>query len=82
MTTRRLRKRLAQVPEASQPADGLGRAVDIFLVALIGLNVLAIVMGSDRRFQSAFWRRAVRIRGLFRGGVYRGVPAAAVVVCG
>ena len=38
------RKRTAELLEALRPNDPLGRAVDHFLIALILLNVLAIIL--------------------------------------
>ena len=41
-----LRKRTAQILEAGQPRDPLSRAIDLFLIALITLNVIAIMLES------------------------------------
>jgi len=45
-TATSLRKRTQQVLEISRPSDKLGRLVDIALIALISLNVLAVIIES------------------------------------
>ncbi len=49
-----LRKRMAELLEANQPGDLLGRIVDIFLIGLISLNVVAIIMESESAFEAQY----------------------------
>ena len=49
-----IRKRMAELLEANQPDDLLGRIVDIFLIGLISLNVLAIIMESEPGFEARY----------------------------
>lgn len=39
-----LRKKMAQIPEAGLEEDPLSRAIDLFLIALITLNVIAAML--------------------------------------
>jgi len=43
-----LRKRIDEIVTVARPGDGLSRAFDMFIVTLIGLNVVALILGSVR----------------------------------
>ncbi len=42
------RKRAWEIIELAKPGDSASRMLDVFLIAIIGLNVLAVVLGSVR----------------------------------
>lgn len=41
-----MKKRIYEILEASGPEDSASKAVDIFLISLIGLNAIALVIGT------------------------------------
>lgn len=49
-----IRKRVAQILQPGGSQDRLGTIVDLFLIALILLNVLDVILESDRAFRSDY----------------------------
>jgi len=47
-----LRKRVDEVVTVARPGDSLSRAFDVFIVMLIGLNVVALILGSVQRIHA------------------------------
>lgn len=47
-----LRKRLDEVVTVARPGDRLSKAFDVFIVALIGLNVVALILESVKSIQA------------------------------
>ncbi len=45
-----VRKRLYELLETPHPHDGLGRAIDVFIMSLIVLNVLAVILSTVEDF--------------------------------
>jgi len=47
-----LRKRVDEIVTVAKPGDSLSRAFDVFIVTLIGLNVIALILGSVQSINS------------------------------
>ena len=47
-----IRKRTREIVDVAKPGDGLSRAFDIFIVMLIGLNVVALILESVKSIQT------------------------------
>ncbi len=47
-----LRKRVYEVLEVANPNDNLSKAFDMFIVTLIGLNVIALILESVKNIQA------------------------------
>jgi voltage-gated potassium channel len=57
------RERTHELLEPAAPGDGASRAVDIFIVVLIGLNIVALILESVATLQAAygFWFRTFEV---------------------
>jgi voltage-gated potassium channel len=47
-----LRKRVREIVDIAKPGDGLSKAFDIFIITLIGLNVIALILESVKSIQA------------------------------
>ncbi len=75
------KRRIWELLQVAQPGDHIGRRLDVFLLALIALNIVAVILGSVGWIETN-WAPALQAFEVFSVGVFTIEYLARVYSCG